>query len=553
MILDGRTLPADARLSVDLCIIGAGPAGLSIAREFANSTVRVCVLESGGIDRESDIDRLGAGESVGYPYHALNRVRARGIGGTSLLWEMRQNVNDNGWVARPLDPLDFEHRPGRPRSGWPLRYQDLEPFYRRAQVISRLGPFAYDTATWERDGAKQLPLGNGVRTVILQRGSQTFAHHVGTLAAADNISLIHHATVTRLVTVGESGRMAEVITRPRPDSSVSVGARLFVLATGGIENARILLLTNDARPSGLGNGNGLVGRYFMERLTSRGGVLTPTDPNLLKQAVMYTSHIVDGTFVQGTLALSADTIRREQLNNAMLWLRPVPKAFASEGVRSALTLSRGLRRQPRIDGLAGYMGHIITDLDQVASTAWHHLRSAHTRPEVFQVAFQAEATPHAESRVMLSETRDRFGLPGTRLDWKIAEDDFRSIRRTIDLVDARLRATGLGQIVRKFGDERPPSLIGGNFHHLGTTRMATDPRLGVVDKHCRVHETENLYVAGSSVFPSAGFANPTLTIVALAVRLADHLKQVLGCPPAQPSVQDQPRAAPFGSEPRESA
>jgi choline dehydrogenase-like flavoprotein len=527
MILDGRTMPPGARLDVDLCIIGAGPAGLSLACEFADSTVRVAVLESGGLDREPDIDRLGAGDSVGYPYHALERVRARGIGGSSLHWDEHENGEADGWAARPLEPLDFEPRPGLPLSGWPFRYHDLEPYYRRAQVVARLGPFAYDAATWEREGASRLPLGDRVETIVLQRGPLTFAHHVGTLAAASNISLVHHATVTRLVTAAGGGRIVEAIARARSDSTISVSARLYILATGGIENARILLLTNDARPAGLGNGNGLVGRYFMERLSARGGVLMPTDPDLARQAVLYTNHLVDGTRVHGVLTLPADTIREEQLTNAMLWLKAAPKAFTSEGVRSALTLARGFRRRPYIDGVPGHVRNVIADVGQVASTIWGHRGSVQEQPEVFQVAFQAEATPDANSRVTLSPTRDRYGLPRPRLDWRIAEDDFRSIRRTIDLIDARLQDRGIGRIIRKFGDERPSAMIVGNFHHLGTTRMATDARCGVVDEHCRVHETENVYVAGSSVFPTAGFANPTLTIVALAIRLADHLKRVL--------------------------
>ena len=527
MILDGRTMPPDAGLDVDLCIIGAGPAGLSLAREFVDSGVRVAVLESGGLDREPDIDRLGVGDSVGYPYHALERTRVRGIGGTSLHWDEHGNGNGEGWTARPLEPLDFEPRPGRPLSGWPFRYHELEPYYRRAQVVARLGPLAYDAATWEREGARPLPLGDSVRTIVMQRGPLSFAHHVGTLTAASNIWLVHHATVTRLVTTAGGGRIVEAIISPRSDSTVSVRARLFILATGGIENARMLLLTNEARPAGLGNGNDLLGRHFMERLTARGGVLIPTDPNLARQATLYTNHVVDGTRVHGALTLPADTIRQEQLTNAMLWLRAAPKAFTSEGVRSALTLARGLGRQPRITGVPGHLRNVIADIDQVASTIWGHLRSAPERPDVFQVAFQAEATPQADSRVTLSPSRDRYGLPRARLDWKIAEDDFRSIRRTIDLIDARLRETGIGRIIRKFGDERPPAMIVGNFHHLGTTRMAIEARCGVVDENCRVHEAENLYIAGSSVFPSAGFANPTLTIVALAIRLADHLRRVL--------------------------
>jgi len=527
MILDGRRMPPDERLDVDLCIIGAGPAGLSLAREFADSEVRVAVLESGGLSRERDIDLLGVGDSVGFPYYPLERSRARGIGGSSLHWDEHENGDEEGWTARPLEPIDFEQRPGFPLSGWPFRYHELEPYYRRAQVVARLGPFAYDVATWEREGARCLPLGDGVETIVLQRGPLTFAHHVGTLTAASNIWLVHHATVTKLATTPGGGRIVEAIASPRSDSTVSVRASLFILATGGIENARMLLLTNEARPAGLGNGHDLVGRHFMERLTARGGVLIPADANLAKQATLYTNHLVDGTRVHGALTLSADKIRQEQLTNVMLWLRAAPRAFTSEGVRSVLTLARGLGRRPRVNGVAGHLRNVIADLDQVASTTWGHLRSAQERPEVFQVAFQAEATPRADSRVTLSRKRDRYGLARARLDWKIAEDDFRSIRRTIDLIDVRLRETGIGRIIRKFGDERPPAMIVGNYHHLGTTRMATDERCGVVDQNCRIHEVENLYVAGSSVFPSAGFANPTLTIVALAIRLADHLKRVL--------------------------
>jgi choline dehydrogenase-like flavoprotein len=257
-------------------------------------------------------------------------------------------------------------------SGWPFRYHDMESYYRRAQVVAGLGPFAYDAGTWERDSARRLPLGSSVNTIMMQRGPRTFAHHVGTLAAARNISLVHHATVARLVTAENGDCITEAIARPRLDSTVSVHARLFILATGGIENARMLLLTNEARPDGLGNGNGLVGRYFMERLSARGGVLIPTDPELARQATLYTNRLVDGTRVHGVLSLSADTIRHEQLTNVMLWLRAAPKAFTSEGVRSALTLARGLRRRPLIGSVPDHVRNVVADL---WSGRIHHLGS----------------------------------------------------------------------------------------------------------------------------------------------------------------------------------
>jgi choline dehydrogenase-like flavoprotein len=129
--------------------------------------------------------------------------------------------------------------------------------------------------------------------------------------------------------------------------------------------------------------------------------------------------------------------------------------------------------------------------------------------------------------VTLGTRRDRFGLPVARVDWRPAPSDRASIRASQKAVDTALRAAGLGHVEFMLGDEHPPMLLEGNFHHLGTTRMHTDPARGVVDADCRVHGVRNLYVAGSSVFPTYGCSNPTLTVVALALRLADHLKKQL--------------------------
>jgi len=361
----------------------------------------------------------------------------------------------------------------------------------------------------------------------MQRGVLTFGHYLGTLAAAANIFLIHHATVTRLVTSPDSEWVQKVIACPRPGASITVTARAFVLATGGIENARMLLLAKYYKEGGLGNRHDLVGRYFMEKLSARGGVFVPRDPGLFRRAGFYASHIVDGTRVQGIVRLSDDTIRREQLNNAMLWLLAVPRAFASEGVRSAVTLAKSLRRRPFPGQAGGHLLNAVTGFGDIAATAFRYLRATDKAPEVFLVAFQSEPTPLPESRVTLGRSRDALGMPLACLDWQIADRDRQSIRKLIDIFDTNVQEAGLGTIIRKFGDERPPAMIAGNFHHLGTTRMHVDPRQGVVDEHARVHETANLYVAGSSIFPTAGYANPTLTVVATSIKLADHLATVL--------------------------
>jgi choline dehydrogenase-like flavoprotein len=127
--------------------------------------------------------------------------------------------------------------------------------------------------------------------------------------------------------------------------------------------------------------------------------------------------------------------------------------------------------------------------------------------------------------VTLSEQTDALGMPRVRLEWRLRPADMRSMVRAQEIVDEELRRAGLGRLQIELDDATPPPGLKGGWHHMGTTRMHLDPRQGVVDEHCRVHGVANLYVAGSSVFPTAGYANPTLTLCALAIRLADRVKK----------------------------
>jgi choline dehydrogenase-like flavoprotein len=524
MLSDLRTVePRD--LEADVCVVGCGPAGITVATELAARGVGVVVLESGDVGRERAADALGAGESVGYPYVPLARTRARGVGGTSLHWEMETEGGDEGWIARPLDPLDFEARPGVPASGWPFGSGDLARYYERAQQIAGLGPFRYSADDWTADPNPPFELPSEVvATRVFQRGHETFARYAPDLARDDRIRVLTHATSTGFSTDPDGRRVAHASVADRNGRSIRVVARRFVLASGGIENARQLLLSRGVHASGIGNEHDLVGRFFMERLSGRGGVLVPASPDLIARAGLYASHLVDGTRVQGVVGLAPEVVRREGLRNAILWLRASPRATTARGVQSLLTLSRLARRQPRsLAHVPGHVRYVARDLPDVASTI---LRRALRRPAastVFQLGIQAEQAPNPDSRVTLGDARDSLGLPVARLDWRPTDDDRESIRRTIELLDDGFGRARLGRIRFNFGDRTPPSLYLGNFHHVGTTRMHADPRHGVVDAIGRVHGVSNLYVAGSSVFPTSGYANPTLTLVALAVRLAEHL------------------------------
>jgi choline dehydrogenase-like flavoprotein len=372
-----------------------------------------------------------------------------------------------------------------------------------------------------------LPTGErNLTTSVFQLGpTDTFCNYLGELAASDNVTLLLHANVAELATEDDPSRVSSVRVVVPGGRGFSVSARMYILAAGGLENARTLLLSNRTAAKGLGNRHDLVGRFFMEHLAVESGVLRPVDPALFERTGLYGPHRVNGTQIQAKLSVKPDVLRRHQLLNSTFFLGPMSEARASTAVESVLTLRRARTWKPRPPHLGAHVANILTHSGPIAVSTYRRLRG---RPDdhlaVYQLVAMAEQAPNPYSRVTLSDRRDAFGLNRPRLDWRLTELDTRSIRGAIDIIDDELRQAGLGGLERKFGDERPRAQVQAQWHHMGTTRMDRDERRGVVDPNCKVHGVQNLFVAGSSVFPTSGYANPTLTIVAMALRLADMVK-----------------------------
>jgi choline dehydrogenase-like flavoprotein len=531
MLSDARELAGDQQVDVDVCIIGAGPAGISIARELIGNGGRVWLLDSGGRDVERRVQRLNRGESVGYPVHRLHQSRVRAFGGTTRHWT---RPGDESWAARPLDPIDFEVRPGIRYSGWPFGRADLDPYYVQAQELCRLGPFDYDPGRWaDPHRTPPLPLGSGaietptIETTLFQHGTADFSGYYEELVRAPNVTLVLHASVVGLTTGDDPGRVDRVEVRRADGSQCFVRARLVVLAAGGIENPRLLLLSQQAGSRGLGNDHDLVGRFFAERVSARTGYIIPASPELIARTGLYPVHEpAPGVLVQGALRVRDAVQRERQLLNCAVFLLPRKRSMTAEAVRSLASLAKARRRRPLAPGLAGHVRNVVTGLGDLGGFARDRLRRT-DGDGILALRVQAEQAPDPNSRVTLGTRRDAFGLPVARLDWRPAASDRASIRATQEAIDEELRKAGLGHVELMLGDEDPPTLLEGNFHHLGATRMHPDPAMGVVDADSRVHGVRNLYVTGSSVFPTYGCSNPTLTVVALALRLADHLKKQL--------------------------
>jgi len=523
MISDARALPPGSVIRADLCLIGAGAVGITIARELVGSGLRVCLLESGGLDPDPDIQALNEGTSVGFPYYDLDVARLRFFGGTTNHWS---------GACRPLDPIDFEPRTWVPYSGWPFGRAHLDPYYRRAQTLCQLGPYEYEPDYWEQPDARRFSLpGDRVVTAMYQISPPTRFGEVyrADIEGAERVECLLHANVLGLEVDGSGRTVARARVASSPGREFEVQARNFILAAGAIENARVLLASHPESPQGgLGNEHDLVGRFFMEHLSVIGAMLLPSDPTLSRG--LYDHRTIDGVNVRAFLALSREALQQERLLNvrAFLGFESEPNALlaASAGVQGADALMDAALHRTLSGGLGQSVRDVIREFDAVTIHTYHRLFRANTSGRAFSLLNHIEQAPDPTSRVMLSAERDVFGIPKVELDWRFGDMERRTIRRGNEIIAQEVGRAGLGRVRLIPDDEltRFPPGVRGAWHQMGTTRMHPDPRQGVVDANGKVHGLENLFVAGGSVFPTSGYTNPTLTIVALALRLADHMK-----------------------------
>ena len=511
MFIDARKLDDGTHLQADLAIIGGGPAGITLARELGSSGLDICLVESGGLEADADVQALYDGESVGIPY-SLTFNRLRYFGGSSNHW---------GGFCRPLDDIDFEARDWVPYSGWPFTRSELDSYYTLAAERVEIAPDRFeDESYWQEKTAEPaLPLVTGrlaIQFVHYSPPTHFGQRYRSDLEQAGRVTVLLNASVSNIPAHrnGQAVRHLDVATLTGLRHRVT--ARHYVLATGALENARLLLLSRDNSPAGLGNEHDLVGRFFMEHphISGYGEVVMADRARLprIYREKMY----VDGRAAQAAFKPSAAFMRREKLLNAVFQVA-VSGSYGTpdsnphgdpQRAAAHVDMLRASRRflsgGPTVPGPGdpGYQG------------VWLSMGSA------------CEQVPNPDSRVTLSEQTDALGQQRIRLDWRLTEQDRRSYVAHVRALAEEFGARGLGRMILNIEDDGQwPAQVNGGSHHMGTTRMSDDPHAGVVDRNCRVHGIDNLYVAGSSVFPTSGSANPTLTIVALALRLAQHLKE----------------------------
>jgi choline dehydrogenase-like flavoprotein len=547
MIQDASEIEDGAALDCEIGILGAGAAGIAIALQFLEGGRRVMLLEAGRAGFDAPTQALYEGEVANPALHPpLDQYRQRRFGGSTTLW---------GGRCMPLDPLDFAARPWMPHSGWPIGPEDLAPWYPAANAFCEAGDFDYDAATAVPGGMRPMLADFAPRhfdTDGIERFSAPtdFAARYGhRLRASASVRVILGAHATEILTCAEGTRVTGVRVRRLGGGGFTLRPRQLVVAMGGLETARLLLASRGTQAAGIGNAEDQLGRYYMSHIAGTSGRLRlALRRGLVRHGYERTE---DGVYVRRRLRLTAAAQARDEVGNAVMRLHfpPIPDPRHGSGILSGLYLARRLlpvEYRKRLEGpggsLTAHLRNIVTDPASTIGFAtdmlWRRKLAARKFPSiiihppggVFSLDYHGEQAPNPDSRVTLSEARDALGMPRLRVDWRYSEVDLRTAETCFRRLAEDLAHWGRGRLELEPGRLREELLRDGAYggHHIGTARMGHSPRRSVVDAQARVHGMHNLHLAGAAIFPTSGQANPTLTLVALALRLAARLQREAG-------------------------
>jgi choline dehydrogenase-like flavoprotein len=539
MLIDIDELPAGTAIEADVCIIGAGPAGLTLGHELGRDGLRVAIFEAGGTPRRrSRLGELRVPLSEGSDFSAPP-LTPPSFGGAANEWVVRLPWMRAGVRVLPLSPIDLETRSWVPHSGWPIEWDQLKRYYLRANAFLELPGWGYDPDEWADDRWPTISFGEDEFATAIERFTRA---DLFTRDLRDYAKRSSSVTVYLNAQVGHLRRDDDRVERLEIDSDhdrpITATGNVVVLACGGLRNPQILFNANEGR--GLGGNHDVLGRYYMDHLRIASGTITPSSRNWVEGLRLYDLVCKERSFRSATIVPTAGLLESKGLLNSAVRILPAmnPRIRAllrrnSDGdefsspmstaetikvaaiaARAATELSFRQRRfPPRVD--AGW-----SELS-TANEIWSSLSAEH----------QIEQAPDPGNRVIPSDRVDRFGRREVQLEWGWTDVDLASLATSIDLFGRAVASARLGDFEpRPWNDGPPVTTPAGAFHPMGGTRMSASPRTGVVDADLRVHGTTNLFVVGSSVFPTGGYANPVLTVIALAIRLGDLLRRELTTP-----------------------
>ncbi len=521
MIADIYEFANESALHADLCIIGSGAAGIALAREFLGTSYSVIVLEAGGNRREEASQDPYRSLVTGLQHGGIHGGRVRTVGGATTLWAGQ---------ALPLFDIDFAKRDWVPYSGWPIDKGLLEPFYRRAEDVMQIPHVTNDARSWPAKAQATYSdqfVGYFSQFTSTPSFSQKYRE---SLAAAPNIQLITHANVTSLQANSQASSLDRVEVRSLDAHRISVSARFFIVCCGGIESARLLLASNSVQKTGVGNARDVVGRFFQDHP----GVALPVRP-LEKKRFDATYNSARKNNVRYSIKVVASEALQQRERMLHIGGEIYYPSTEDNPVAAAKDLVKILRQPARLREFPSVLARVARRPHSVVAALYRFYLHG-TPPSVGSttpyIGFGGEQQPNPDSRLTLSDEVDVLGMPRSALHWRLTENDSYSMSTYIKALAGEWKRLGIAAVdldqLPIMGREKGEH--GGYVdasHHMGTTRMGTDLATSVVDANCQVHGYDNLYIGSSSVFPTGGFSNPTLTVLALCLRIGDRLKKQL--------------------------
>jgi choline dehydrogenase-like flavoprotein len=556
MFDDATHIPAGTIRQCDVCIIGGGPAGITAALGFIGTSSRIILLEGGSRKETASARDLYRGFADPHSSHEpLEENRRRQWGGTSSAW---------GGRCIPLDAIDFERRDWVPHSGWPISKSELDPFYAKALTLCEAGQYQFDARIAFPETQPEMIAGFDGRDVIshpLERwGPPTHfgKRYAADLKSADNITVLLNANCLHVQLRPNGGQVEEITVASFQKNKFFVRARHFIIAGGGLETTRLLLASNDVMQSGIGNHSDNLGRYYMSHLF--GALAVATLKKNGREFIFNLERDQEQVYCRRRFWITPEAQRDNHILNAIAFFFRPPLGRAVH--RNALFSSAYLAKLVWSAFRRNHPARALANLREQRAAVFAHLKivaadAPGLAPQIARVVrdryfarrripfilppkshnhyslyYQSEHSPNPDSRLMLHSEKDFFGMPRLLVKIKFSELDIQSVLQTHRLIQKQFAASQTGElnydesalledVHHEIGD------FNSSAHQIGTTRMSASPSGGVVDSNCQIHGVNNLFIASSSVFPTSGHANPTLTVVALAARLAEHIKNKL--------------------------
>lgn len=553
MKIDARKLSNSQVVESDVCVIGAGPAGTTLTREFLGTSISVSLLESGGDKAEEQIYDLSKGELSGELYEVLESTHLRQVGGTANNWILQMTDDQYGYRYTPFEEIDFEARDGIPHSGWPIKKKDLDPYYARVHDVCEIGPYDYSAAFGKTDKHQPLPLpeGKAINGIFHFGPTKKFTNDFPSqFVESSNITLYTHSTVIELI-VSEDGKTVEkALVRTFNGNEIYFKAKQFIIAANALQTPRLLLNSKSLHhPQGIGNQYDNVGRYYMDHNLVPLGNFVPHDPKLINKMGFYDMQNVHGVTVLGKIMLAPEIMREQKLSNIVFMLFPMAWSQADmDAMNSAAELKfmfmfsikrlpfailkhipnlwKGKKRLTR--AIYEYFRYGVPILLGLGRGGWSRIENNEKKYGSLELLTLVEQTPNPNNRVTLIEDNDQLGCPRIKVHYIFSDKDLESVACAQKIIGEALEETGLGSYQPPKKPMDSIRKLTGAHHMMGTARMSDSPERGVVDKDCKVFGVDNLYVAGSATFTTGSYVNPTLTNLALSIRVADKVKETLG-------------------------